>query len=392
MRTALTILTVILLLPSGLFFVLTAACTSLYTGRRPSGPDAMGLAIPFFICIAAGLATLIATWCTFAAGGFEWLAPSSRPLGFVLSTALAIGVGLGSFFAFLLWAEGRSGIKFIDSIFVPVSVAIGLVGPVVFVGIVLVSALTASDPDNLPTLDPAAARALRVFAYGLAPLVLIGYLLGGAGLVQMMTRKLAREAAIAERFEADRKEEARREALSPVERLREDFATHSPESPLWLYVASLPDETNEECRELYIARARQVPSFEQALVGTLTNGWPRFAHGCLVLVLHMPSDAALPTQLWSDALANAARTSAAQIRDEESWLTPDYHRNPDPVGFIRAMIAAASRLGASENLAAPFNELRDAIASRPESPERAEALAALAPIAQNPAASTPGPR
>ncbi len=69
-----------------------ALTTKLFTLRPPSGPDAMGLVVVFFLPVVAWLLVLAGALVCVARGGFDWL---SRSGGIPTLAVVGTTVGLG---------------------------------------------------------------------------------------------------------------------------------------------------------------------------------------------------------------------------------------------------------------------------------------------------------
>ena len=335
--------------------------TSAFSARPPQGSNAAGLVVLLAVSIAAGLAFLIATWICGARGGLAWI--SSRPMvPTAIATAVAFGVALAAVGVLWEWMETK------PSWVVPAGLVCGLFGPLALGAFLIACAWAA--PDRL-----AASPLPRISGAALVPVALAGYALtarGAAGLLKQSHENAARVAASNAKDEA---EYARLRARPPLEALREDYAKMSPDAPLWVFIASLPDTRDAECRAFIITRALHVPNFEADFERTLTDDHPRYRHGCLDLIRFAPADAIKPA--WGPIVARAVAIASKEISADQRWLTEPSTANPDPIEHIGAMVDASARLGHTAEVARALRDLRTAVASRDLGPERDDALQAL---------------
>lgn len=355
-----SIIVTLLVIPAVLLSLLAVLATAGYTARVPGGADAMGLALPFFTTAGAGLAMIVASWVCVGTGKLDWISP--RPMiPFTIATLASLGVALASVGVLVAWMEKMG-------VWVPSAGLIcGALGPLCLGATLIGSAW----------LDAGRIRdsALPIVA-GL-PLTLVAFAGFGAGLYALTawvklsgenTQRLIAEA------KAEEAEFARRAALSPAEALREDFARMSPDAPLWVIVAGLPDERDAEARTLIVERALRVPKFDSELEKTISADWARYRHACVELIRLVPDGAIKPA--WAGSLARAITISAGEIEADLEWFTPREDRNPDPIGHIRAMADAAARLGNTPELSAALDALSRAI-DRAVTPQRDQALTAI---------------
>lgn len=355
-----SIIVALLVIPAVLLSLLAVLATAGYTARVPSGADAMGLALPFFTTAGAGLALIVASWVCVGAGKLDWI--SSRPMvPFTLATLASLGVALASLGVLVAWME-RMGA------WVPSAGLIcGALGPICLGATLLGSAW----------LDAGKIRdsALPIVA-GL-PLTLVAFAGFGAGIyalsawVKLSSENTQRVIAQSQQEETERQ---RRAALSPADALREDFAGMSADAPLWVIIAGLPDEADADARTLIVDRAQRVPNFDAELERTICADWPRYRHACAELIRLVPAEVIKAS--WGGALARAIAISASEIEKDHAWFTPREDRNPDPLGHVRTMADAATRLGGTPELGAALEALSKAIEGA-AIPERDQALAAL---------------
>ena len=332
--------------------------SSAYAGRVPSGDAAMGLVVPFFCAVIAAILLLVATGLLMANGRLGWLGAR----GGWTAMMVMLGVGVAAVAVLVAWME-RMG-----AWVMPVGLFSGGVAPAFAVMLLIASAWR----------DSATLQGASWVRAGLIVLVasaLCGVAMGLWGGVLQWQRQ-ADNAARARDEQAQRDlESARRDALSPVERLREDYAHFSPDAPLWVFIAGLPDPTEAEVRDFIIARALQVPNLDVNLAQTIADAHPRYRHGAAELVRYAPVAKLNPA--WADAVVASLRVTAGQIASNPDWLLPDDFANPDPIAHLASLVAAAARFAPSVGVLAAQSELRAVIARLPASPQRERALATV---------------
>lgn len=103
--------------------------TGLFTGRPPSGADAMGVIVIAIAAILAALLMLIASACLLAAGRFAWI--GSRPW---LGLPATFGAGMAALVVLVLWVE-RAG-----AWIVPAGIIFGVVAPLAACGLMAAAA------------------------------------------------------------------------------------------------------------------------------------------------------------------------------------------------------------------------------------------------------------
>lgn len=340
-----------------LLFLLAFLSTGGFMARPPQGANAMGLVIPLMASGLAAVLLLLAGWVLAMNGRLAWIGPHA---GWIASAVLA-GIAGGAFGVFLTWVS-RNG-----AWIAPAGIFLGGIAPVL-AGILLW---------RLAWRDPAVATTAPDI-WLTAPLLIAA--LGGASLglwglwITHHDQVANREQAIKEGMRAAA-EQARRDALTPIERLREDYARHSPETPLWVYTAGLPDPISDEERTFVIARALRVPNFDADLANNLRSDHPRYRHGALELLRHLGTARLKPT--WKAAVSESIRISAREMRERPDWLRPDEFAHPDPAGHVAAMQAVVQRYGNPSELRAAISELETALLNLPDSPARRSAAEAI---------------
>lgn len=339
-----------------LLFTATFLMTGAFAGSVPAGANAAGLVVPLFASVVAGLLLLTAAWLALAGGRLSWI--GVRPG--TVSTLVLLGVGSGAVAVLIAWMEREGGWV------APVGLFAGCFAPLAAGALVLASLW-------MPPARLASASWPRVLGASLVTAALLGFVLAGLALASSarLGRENQRRASAAQAEETA--ERSRRDSLSPIERLREEYAGMSPKAPLWVFVAALPGARDTEARAFVIARALEVPDLDAELERTITDDHPLYRHGAIVLVREAPKERL--ELAWEKMLIRATAITAAEIAAQPGWLVPKPDSNPDPSGYIEALLGAADRFRPRGGKDAAFDELRAALAGLPASPERDAALA-----------------
>lgn len=343
---------------AGLLLLANLLMSGAYAGRVPGGADAMGLVVPLALAAVAALLLPIAAGLLLANGRLAWLGGHG---GWKVMVVM-LGVGIAAGAVLIAWME-RLG-----AWVMPLGLFCGALAPALAIGLLVAGAWR--DGTALQGAGWTRAAMLAITASALCGLALAAW--GGVRALQRDADHQRRAVAEQARQNA---EAARRAALSPLERLREDHAAFSPTTPLWVFVAGLPDPIDADVRDFVIARALQVPDLDADLAGTLASDHPRYRHGASELVRYAPEAALQPA--WADAVAASMRVSARQIGERPDWLTPDAFAHPDPAAHLASLVAAAARFAPNRDLAAARSELRAALAALPAGASRERALAAV---------------
>jgi hypothetical protein len=357
-RTLLSILATAAALFSGLLFLASFLMSSAFAGDVPSGSDAMGLVVPLLASVVAGLLLLLATWLVAANGRLAWAGAHAGIIG----SAVMLGVAFAAVAMLVAWME-RMG-----AWVMPVGVFCGGLAPAFAVVLLLRCAWTT--PDNLQS---AAWPKWLAAPLLLAALCGMGLAIWGA-VTYVRSEIEATEQAAAERA-ASAAEEVRLAALSPVQRMREDYADMSADAPLWSISAGLPEVTDMEVRDFIVARALQVPDLDADLERTISSEHPRYRHAALMVIQHAPAESLRPA--WAAMVARSIEVTAQQVIDQAEWLQPDDFSNPDPVAHIAALVAASKRFEDQADVAAALTRLGAALQALPPGTQRDAALAAM---------------
>lgn len=340
-------------------FALTASFLTVgaYLSDVPGGDRAMGLIVPIALSVGGALLLLGATGLTVLTERLAWIGP--RPGAAAMWVAL--GLGTAAVTILIAWMQRLGGWV------APVGIFVGGIAPWIAAGLLLASLWA-----------PQAVIASPATRWLAGSLVFAALSALGISLALAADAYTAARANAARNDEADAvriAEDQRRNALTPVERRREDYATYSPDTPLWVFVTSLPELTAGPERDLVMDHALKVPGFQHQLEQTMTTHHPVFRHGAIELVRHAPESVRKPE--WNHWLARAIDISATQIAAAPDWLVPKSQSNPDPVAHIGAMVAAADRLGPDAQITAALQQLRKALTALPDDARREQALALL---------------
>jgi hypothetical protein len=342
-----------------LLTLLTAGVLGFYTMRVPQGDAAMGLIVPFISAVLAGLSGLLALLCWALRGGLD---PLTWTRGQAVLAALGAGLllGLAIFGALIAWAEAPWARQpWLLNL-------IGLLLPLGAHTLLLVA-------------NAQGVAALRDGPWGKTLLALgAGALLAGAlcGLAMVYAHWSVKQRQHADaliHLRARETEDARREAIGPAARLREDLARFDASAPLWTLSAGLSFEADAALRAIWIARALQVPGFAAELRCNLRSEHGIYRHGAVVLLAEMPADQ-LQAQVWSPWLAEDVNLTAADIRAHGLGRKDD----DGLIEHALAIARAAGRLHPQEpKLQAGLQALHKAVAAAPTHPQQPLAVQTL---------------
>ena len=321
--------------------------TGAFLERPPGGERAMGLIVPIVTTGIACLAMMLATLLCAGRGGFDWIS-DTKLVPTLIASAVMLGVCLsmaGALGAWLGWQQRWSGLVAV------LGVLCGVIVPLVACGLVLVCAW--KDPDRLHGLS-----GVRVTGWVLAAGAAVGYALGAIGL-NMTLAQAARnhEATTASNREFDEKWRRIRE-MPRGQRVRQELEATSPGTPLWVYVAYLPRESEQETRALVIDRALKVPGFLADLERTMVSETHLYRHGCIDLIRYAKPEQRDPA--WAVGLARSIRVTAAEMQKRPAWLSETSQLNPDPLGHVAGLVEATVALGDPPEAVAALRELAGA--------------------------------
>jgi hypothetical protein len=243
---------------------LSVAVCSFYVKRPPQGERAMGLIIPVVLLGGAGVALVVATWCTFGRGSLEALAPHTG-LRALFATAIGIGLGGGAFAAFVAWAERRQSQEHATLLLFP-----GLLAPIAGAGLLVALSL---EPNPRPEWADAASLALAAVA-------LPGLLLS-LGLYWVFARSRHRHRVAAnERAREERAARAAERAKSPAEKTR-DYLALGASTPVWHLCMALFHERDATSRKMLVENLATRPDLRAGLEETLSSKYASLRGGAL---------------------------------------------------------------------------------------------------------------
>lgn len=329
-----------------------ALTTKLFTLRPPSGPDAMGLVVVFFLPIGAWLLVLFGALVCVARGGFDWVSRSPGiPTLAVLGTV--VGLGILSVGAAVFSLEVRYASRTVAGL------AGGLLLPLLVIGVL--GFLLWSDPGSVSGagwLRPAGAilAALAVFAFA-----------GGFVLFLKDSAEDARRAEEgrvadeARQKEYQAEEEARRTAQAA------ELAALPDDAPLETFLTHLFIDKSEEHHRKAIERIRALPGLTERMAVRLEHPEPLQRE----YVLNFVKMAGTPDPAWEPLVRQAIVRLAADYRIEAKDLS--LGRITHVKGLSWGALLAAQTFG-PKRFEAEARELREAVAQWPNEEPRNDAL------------------
>ena len=340
----------------GLAVLLTLALaltTKMFTLRPPSGPDAMGLVVVFFLPVGAWLLVLVGALACVARGGLDWV---SRSPGIPTLAVLGSVAGLGllsvgaAMFSLEVRYSSRTAVGLAGGFFLPLLV------------VALVGWLLWAEPAAV-----AGARWLRPAGGVFAGLALLA-VCGGFAIWVKSTAEDARraeEGRVADevRWKAEQAEdEARRQAQDA------ELAALPDDTPLETFLTHLFIDKSAEHHARAIERIRALPGLTERIAARLEHPEPLQRE----YVLNFMKMAGSPDPAWAPAVRQAILRLAADYRAEAK--DPSLGRITHVKGLTwGALLAAQTFSGARFD--AEVKELRAALAEWPEGGERDEAIA-----------------
>lgn len=356
-KTALSALASVLAIVAALLFLVTPISTGGFIDAPPKGADAMGLVvllIASILAVLAQLAACIALAFNGRLGGLGWLRGWRVFPVVVLAGVAALGV-------LVVWAD-KAGVWI-----VPLGLLCALFAPLC-ASIMLIAAAW-QEP------SPSPGMLMRV----MSPVVVLSAACG----VAMSTFGIYMEArANAEAYEnartaraAEQAEFERREQLSPLQRVQEDYAQFDAGAPLWTVIPLLPETDDPQVADFIVTRALQVPDLDAEVQRTLVSDYAIYRYATARMIELVPADAL--HEEWAEALEASMRVSAEKIEANHEWFTVDDQTHPNPPGHIASLIAARARFAESDAGNMALARLRSAVEAAPESAQRNLALAAF---------------
>lgn len=332
-----------------LFLVLT---TKAFTLRPPSGPDAMGLIVVFFLPVLAWLFVLAAALVCVARGGFDWVSRSAGiPALAVLATVVALG-GL-SVAAAVFSLEVRYSWRTI------VGLAGGLLLPLLVVG--LVGWLLWSAPETV-----AAARWLRPAGAVLGSIAVLA-VCGGFVVLVRSSAESARRAEEGRRAEEAQWQEIQAENAAREARQAAELAALPDDAPLEVFLTHLFIDKSEEHHRKAVERIRALPNLTERLATRLEHPEPLQRE----YVLNFVKMAGTPDPAWEPLVRQAIVRLAADYRAEAKDLS--LGRITHVKGLSWGALLAAQTFG-PKRFEAEARELRDAVSLWPNEEPRNDAL------------------
>lgn len=341
----------LLIIAAVLGFALNVVFSGGFLARPPQGQNAVAIVIPFFGSIIAGLAIILAgVLCAIQARAtVGTLLGVSPALAATLVMGVTIGVSLLAFMVFILWVEPMSVSVRLKGLTIVLGWLGGILGPLLLAAFLLACAWL--QPGR--AIDDAGGRTmLRVLVAALAVLGVLGYALGGAGAYALLAERAKVQAAVLrEKIEFHEKWDAHN-SLPQAERVASELANMSATTPLWpivSYLVPMPDQEplSDQTRDLIVERALKVPNLDEEMRGTMVARYSLYRQGAAELIAHAPDDAFAEHQAaWAAALIVGIDTVAERVAARPAWLTETLDLNPEPLGHIRSLLAAAARFRA----------------------------------------------
>ncbi len=329
-----------------------ALTTKLFTLRPPSGPDAMGLVVVFFLPVVAWLLVLVGALVCVARGGFDWVSRSGGiPTLAVVGTVLGLG-GL-SVAAALFSLEVRYSSRTV------VGLAGGLLLPFLVIG--LVGTLLWSAPETV-----AAARWLRPAGAVLASLAVLAFCGGFVALVKSSAddARRAEEGRIADEARA---QEIRAENAALEARQAAELAALPDDTPLEVFLAHLFIDKSEAHHAKAVERIRALPGLAERMAARLEHPEPIQRE----YVLNFVKMAGTPDPAWEPAVRKAIVLLAADYRAEAKDLS--LGRITHVKGLTLGALLAAETFG-PKSFEAEVRDLREAVSTWPNEGPRNDAL------------------
>jgi hypothetical protein len=339
----------------GLAVLLTlvlALTTKMFALRPPSGPDAMGLVVVFFLPVVAWLLVLAGAFCAAGRGAFDWVSRSSGvPTLAVVGTVVGLG-GL-SVAAATFSLEVRYASRTL------VGLAGGLVLPLAVVG--LLGFLLWSEPAAV-----AAARWLRPATASLAALAAAAWL-GGFALLAMQSAARARSAEESRRWYDERSAEIQAESAERERKQADELAALPDDTPIEVWVTHLFIDKSEAHHRKAIERIGALPDLTARLAAGLEQPEPLRRE----YVLNFVAMAGAPDPAWEPLVRKAILRLADDYRTEAKDLS--IGRITHVKGLSAGALHAAQRF-APTRFEAEARELRAAVATWPNEDPRKDAL------------------
>ncbi|MHB8798124.1 MAG: hypothetical protein ACYDBY_06630 [Thermoanaerobaculia bacterium] len=340
---------------SVLLTLLLALTTKLYTLRPPSGPDAMGLVVVFFLPVVAWVLVLAGALCGVWLGGFDWVSRSPGvPTLVVLGTVVGLG-GLSvaaAMFSLEVRYSSRTAVGLLGGLVLPLGV-IGLLG-----------FLLRAEPTAL-----AASRWLRHAGVALGGLAAAAWL-GGFVLLAASSVKKARAVEAEHEAHVDWETRNRQEMASLHEKQAAELAALPDDAPIEAFLTHLFIDKSAEHHGKAIARIRALSDLTARLAARLEHPEPLEREH----VLNFVAMAGAPDPAWEPLVRAAILRLAADYRSEAEDLS--IGRITHVKGLSWGALLAAERFG-PKRFEEEARELRAAVALWPNEEPRNDALAVI---------------
>lgn len=345
---------VTLLVVLGTLFILlcNAGMTGFFLRSPPRGDSAVGLVVPAIGLIAAAAAiTLASLLMSFRAERPTLgLLPASQFASGVLIVAVTLGVVLAALMAFAAWVEPVSANSKLRPLFLALTNACGVIGPLLLATAILVVTWKSSQwiSGNLTWL--------RSMCWMLVALAATGYAIGGVLISVPAISRYNRMQAIAAQVTPE--EKAIRDKLrnTPIEQqLRQHLDTlpsGTPLSEVIVYFDPSPRaaKLNTACKTMLIEHIVARPDMNQQLLDCAQKRDYCYPRALAELVRALPQDTLLAHQdAWAKAVAAGINATAEAMTMRPAWLTETFDSKPEPLEHVRALLAAAERFKGLES-------------------------------------------
>ncbi|MBL0869402.1 MAG: hypothetical protein IBJ18_02365 [Phycisphaerales bacterium] len=326
-----------------------------YFKRPPSGADAMGLALVFFVGIAGWVCALLAGVIGALRGGMAWV-HGSIGLAMLIAAVVIIGLGVLGMACWAYWAD--RGAKWVPMV--------ANFGATVVPGVLMVVVLSALWRES-GSIEHAA---------GLRGVGAVLALFGGVGFAaavyhgfRYMHRTLENERLTVER---DREMQQRfdREQREFHEKAAKELEALPDDSPLAAFFDHTSIVRSDAHRVRAYERISALPGLTRRLEEVLsdTDPWKRiYATGFI-------SESPKPDHAWVEGLVISCRRLIENIE-----AAPEMYDQPTQLslgGMMQSQLMAAQRFD-SPRLKELAPALRKAIEAKPDTPRRAKALEVL---------------
>ncbi len=329
--------------------LLNVLISKAYFGQAPRGDSAVGLVIPLFVTIIAGLLLIFASLlCAFRGSAVLQSIHSSQFIAGIITVVVTLGVVLAAGVAFACWCEAGmiaragAGARAGSVIVLLLGWFGGIIGPLLLAMGLLCGAWLRDDG---VLGEPHIQRPLKVVFISLALLAVVGYTLRGIGLYQTVSRQVANRAVAFAR-------EARAQ-LAPGASVEQELTLHlaslPTDAPLSSVVELLMDHSGSvklsaTCRQLLVDRALKVSDLDNAMILTVASKAYSDRRGIFEFLDAVPIETIRSNQeAWGVALQVGIECDADAISCRPTWLTETFDGKSDPLGHIQSLLVAVER-------------------------------------------------